>query len=259
VLAAQPPPPSKELDAEAHLERGLLYVQLRQYHAQRPTSTGPCTRPQTAPRRRGCPRYSQAIERNPQDAEAYHLRATHLRWGQGDKWDKAIDDHSQAIERAPQRLDLVVCRGMLYLRMGQKDKAAEDFRKFGGQGPDQANSLAWELATAPNLLHREPSLAVELARQAIRQAPREASYWTTLGVAHYRLGAWAAAIQALEEAEKLAPGKHLGFNAFFLAMCHHQLDDTARARAQYDRAVRWGQENQGKLLGAQQQELKAFR
>ena len=31
VLAAEPPPPSKELDAEAYFERGLLHVQLRQY------------------------------------------------------------------------------------------------------------------------------------------------------------------------------------------------------------------------------------
>jgi uncharacterized protein HemY len=84
-------------------------------------------------------------------------------------------------------------------------------------------------------------------------------YWNTLGVAHYRLGEWAAAIQALREAEKLAPGKYFSFNAFFLAMCHHQLGDPVKAREQYESAVRWCEENQVRLGPAAQQELKAFR
>jgi tetratricopeptide (TPR) repeat protein len=83
-------------------------------------------------------------------------------------------------------------------------------------------------------------------------------YWTTLGVAHYRLGEWQAALKALEEAEKLAPGRSFGSMAFFLAMCHHQLGDLAKAQQHYDRAVRWCQENQDKLDSARQQQLKAF-
>src|SRR5262249_2351834 len=87
----------------------------------------------------------------------------------------------------------------------------------------------------------------------------KASFWNTLGVAHYRAREWEAAVRALEESEKLAPGKFLGYNAFFLAMCHQQLGDTARAREQFDGAVSWFQENQGKMSAGQQQELKAFR
>src|SRR5262249_17560411 len=82
--------------------------------------------------------------------------------------------------------------------------------------------------------------------------------WNTLGVAHYRSEEWEAAIQALEECEKLAAGKYFACNAFFLAMCHHQLGDTATARDYYDRAVRWWRGNQEKLSAQQQQELKAF-
>ena len=115
------------------------------------------------------------------------------------------------------------------------------------------------LATSPDLLEREPSLAVELAEQATRQVPGEASYWTTLGIAHYRAGEWQAAVEALEEAEKLTPGERFSLNAFVLALCHHQLGDPVEARDFYDRAVRWGQENQSKLSAQQQQELKDFR
>jgi tetratricopeptide (TPR) repeat protein len=143
--------------------------------------------------------------------------------------------------------------------MGRKDEAAQIYRQAVGRNANQANCLAWELATAPNLFHREPTLAVELAKQAVRLAPAEASYWNTLGVAHYRGRDWKAAVQALDEAEKLAPGKYLGFNALFLALCHHQLGDPDRAREHYDRAVRWYEENEGRLPAQQRQELKAFR
>jgi tetratricopeptide (TPR) repeat protein len=200
---------------------------------------------------------SEAIERNSRDAGAYHHRAhTHERLGQ---WREAIADYAKAIDLKPQNLSWRVCRGRAYLRMGQKDKAAEDFRQAGELKPKEANNLAWELANSPNVLLRDPGLAVELAQQAVRQAPKEALYWNTLGVAHYRAGEWEAAIKALEEAETLAPAKYFGFNALFLAMCHHQLGDSVKAKDYYDRAVLWCQENQGKLSAAHQEELKRFR
>jgi tetratricopeptide (TPR) repeat protein len=121
------------------------------------------------------------------------------------------------------------------------------------------NEVAWWLVTASNPVHREPALAVELAQQVVRQAPREAVYWKTLGVAYYRSGEWEAALQALEEAEKVAPGRYFGSNAYFQAMCHHQLGDPAKAKDYYDRAVRWCQEDPDNLASAQQRELEAFR
>src|SRR5262249_49763160 len=154
---------------------------------------------------------------------------------------------------------MLVWRGRAYLRTGQEDRAAEDFRKAGALNPEEASRLARKLATSPDPWHRELTLAVELAQQAVRQAPAGATYWNTLGVAHYRTSAWKAAVRALEEAEKLAPGKSLGFNALFLAMCRQQLDDPAGGREDYERAVRWWQENEGKLSAQQQREFQAFR
>jgi tetratricopeptide (TPR) repeat protein len=258
VLAAKRPPPSAELDARAHLERGLLYVQLRQYaRAWADFERASTLDPKRPPWVEAFHAHSQAIERNPQEAEAYHWRA-HARERLG-RWAEAIDDHSQAIHRAPSVRGLRVCRRRSYLRTGQVDKAAEDLREAHGRDAKQMNVLAWWLATAPNPVHRDPSLAVELAEQAVRQEPREAVYWTTLGVAHYRSGEWQAALQALKEAEKRAPGKNFSFNAFFLAMCHHQLGDPAKAKDHYDRAVRWRPEDPGNLDSAKQQELKALR
>src|SRR5262249_43594946 len=124
---------------------------------------------------------------------------------------------------------------------------------------DLANRLAWELVSSPNVPRRDPAQALVLARQAVRQAPREATYWNTLGVASYRAKQWEAAVRALEEAEDLAPGKYLGFNALFLAMCQHQLGNAAKAREEFDRAVRWSQDHQTRLPAPHQEEFKAFR
>jgi serine/threonine protein kinase/WD40 repeat protein/Tfp pilus assembly protein PilF len=258
VLAAKPPPPSAELDAQAHLERGLLYAQLRNYSGAwadfKKASTLNPKRPPWDDVVRG---FSQAIARKPQDAEGYHGRAhAQERLGQ---WEKAVDDHSEAIKRAPQRLDILVCRGKTYLRMNQKHKAREDFRRAVEGNADRANRLARELATSTNVLYREPSLAVELAAQATRLAPGQATYWNTLGIAHYRAGDWQAAVKALEEAEKLEPGVCLGFNALFLAMSYHRLQNTSSAWHHYEQAIRWCQENESKLSAQMQQDLKAFR
>jgi tetratricopeptide (TPR) repeat protein len=245
------------LDAEAHWERGLLYAQLRQYpKAVDDINRANSLTPERLPWEEAVRAFSEVIERHPRDAEAYHQRAhAHARLPQ---WESAFDDFAEALTLAPERLDLYVCRGRTYLHVGQKDKAAADYRQ-AAQKPELANRAAWELATSANARLREPALAVELARQATRQAPGEAAYWTTFGVAHYRAREWEAAVQALEEAEKRAPGKHLGFNALFRAMCHHQLGDSARAKGHFDRAVRWCQDNEGKLSARQQQELQTFR
>ena len=103
------------------------------------------------------------------------------------------------------------------------------------------------------------SAAIDLAKHALRQMPGEPMYWNTLGVAHYRRDEWHSAVEALEEAERLAPDKYFGFNAYFLAMCHHQLGDTAKAKDYFDGAGRWCQENQSKLSATHVRELQAFR
>jgi serine/threonine protein kinase/WD40 repeat protein/Tfp pilus assembly protein PilF len=244
VLSPEPISPSKHLDAEAYFERGLLLVGLRQSpwpDIDRARALDPDVLCWDKVLRAA----SQVIERDPADARAHHLRAHMHEWL--GEWEQAAADHSRAIELAPEKRDYLVCRGRAYLRTGQPDKAEEDFQNVGEQKPDEANSLAFEVVASPNPLAPERRLALALARQATRQAPGEALYWSTLGAAYYWEGEWEAALQALDEAEKRAPGKHVGFNAYFRALCQEQLGDSAKARDSYDRAVRWYEENQGKV------------
>src|SRR5262249_57765634 len=90
------------------------------------------------------------------------------------------------------------------------------------------NDWAWLLATCPEEKVRDPKRAVQLARRAVEADPR-ASYWNTLGVAHYRAGSWTDARRALEQ----SMAGHRGgdsFDWFFLAMAYWQQGERGGAR-----------------------------
>jgi tetratricopeptide (TPR) repeat protein len=116
------------------------------------------------------------------------------------------------------------------------------------------NDLAWLLARKPDSTLRNQGRAVELAREAVRRAPNASHFRKTLGVARYRAGDLKGAIEALAKSEELAPGKVLGFNAFFLAMAHWHLGHKHESRQWYDRAVQWMKKNRPK-----DHELRRFR
>src|SRR5262249_43709866 len=163
-------PPSKELDAEAYFERALFLVELRHPHS--PWSDFDRIRalnPKVLRWDQVLQVCTQVIERHPEHAKTHRLRAhTHEYLGQ---WAQALADHSRSIKLAPQSLDYLICRGRAYLHTGQMEKAEQDFRKAGEQKPATANLRAFEIIASPNPLDRERSLALELAKQAIRQVP----------------------------------------------------------------------------------------
>jgi serine/threonine-protein kinase len=100
-------------------------------------------------------------------------------------------------------------------------------------------NLARILAAAPDPQVRDPQEAARLAQQAIKIAPRAADSWQILGMALYRAGDWPGAIQALEKSEEIGSATELGLNGFFLAMSHWQLGQPVKARAWFDRASVW--------------------
>jgi tetratricopeptide (TPR) repeat protein len=121
-------------------------------------------------------------------------------------------------------------------------------RKAARNGKDSAathNVLAWFLATSPNPVVRNPVLAVELAPEATRRAPEAAAPWNTLGVAHYRAGAWKEARAAWEKSMQLGKGGS-GGDWLFLAMTVWQQGDKESARTWYEKAVRWMDEHDPK-------------
>jgi serine/threonine protein kinase/Tfp pilus assembly protein PilF len=118
----------------------------------------------------------------------------------------------------------------------------EDTGRRTANDPRTQNELAGFLADNRHPSFRDPALAVELARRAVRAAPGEGKYWNTLGVAHYRAGDWKSAVAALDKAMALRKGGD-GPDWFFLAMAHWRLGHRQDARQWYARAEKWAAEH----------------
>ena len=115
--------------------------------------------------------------------------------------------------------------------------------------PTVSNSLAWVLATCPgrafwnaNRTVELAEKAVELAEKAVELSPQTATYWNTLGVAHYRAGNSDKTIETLNRSMALRNGGD-SFDWFFLAMAHWQRGEKDEARSWYGRAVEWMEKN----------------
>jgi serine/threonine protein kinase/WD40 repeat protein/Tfp pilus assembly protein PilF len=119
------------------------------------------------------------------------------------------------------------------------------------------NNLAWLLLTGPKEL-RDPAQALPEARKAVAANPDEPLYQNTLGVALYRVGQFAEAVNALEKSLRRGMGKTDAFDLFFLAMCHHRLGDAAKAKDRRQRGACWFECHQSELTPEWQAELTAF-
>jgi WD40 repeat protein len=119
------------------------------------------------------------------------------------------------------------------------------------------NNLAWDYLAAPAAL-RDVEAALPLAEKAVRLASTTAIYRNTLGVAYYRAGRYRDAVEVLRPNIEKQEDRALAYDLYFLAMSHHRLGETPRARDFYDWAVRWVS-MQPDLRPEQREELTAFR
>jgi tetratricopeptide (TPR) repeat protein len=102
------------------------------------------------------------------------------------------------------------------------------------------NDLAWMLVTDPDPRVFDPSQALMLAEEAVRSATDNDASWNTLGVARYRTGDWAGAIEALERsALSSLNGQGTAFDHYFLSMSWSRLQHEGQAREWIERGVAW--------------------
>jgi serine/threonine protein kinase/WD40 repeat protein len=118
------------------------------------------------------------------------------------------------------------------------------------------NDQAWRLVTGP-VGQRDPARALALIQAAVKREPGNPLLLNTLGVAQYRNQQYKEAAAALEKSLAAGQGRADAYDLFFLAMCHHRLGDAAKARACYDRALKWWHGQKG-LSAERAEELKAF-
>jgi Flp pilus assembly protein TadD len=175
---------------------------------------------------------------------------------------QAESEYREAARLKPDLPEPHVNLGRVLAVQGKWAAAAAELRRATEVKPDfpkgQSN-YAWLLATCPQNELRNLSLAVTLAKRATELAPREGSYWNTLGVAQYRAGQWQAAIAALERSMALQNGGD-AIDWLFLAMANWQLGHKGEARKWYTKATKWIDKNksQDEDLGRIRAEARAF-
>ncbi|MBI81766.1 MAG: hypothetical protein CMJ81_01090 [Planctomycetaceae bacterium] len=105
------------------------------------------------------------------------------------------------------------------------------------------NNLALLLLHCPVPELRDIRLAKESAQRAIRVAPENSFYCTSLGIAEYREGNWTQAVEWLQKAVQLQSGQAMAPEQFFLAMTLWQQSAGPNDEADqyFDAAVEWMQ------------------
>lgn len=163
-------------------------------------------------------------------------------------------DHFRALATARERLARVVAgMGRTAEAIEEREAALairEAIRAADPDHPDDRdcrvnslNDLAWLLVSDDDPGPRDPAHAVRLAERAVREAPGRGDCWNTLGVARFRAGDWAGAVEALERSAASGPDGGTAFDFFFLAMSWRRLGDKVTARDWFDRAVAWSTRN----------------
>jgi Flp pilus assembly protein TadD len=100
------------------------------------------------------------------------------------------------------------------------------------EDPRVLNEAAWMVVRSRDAGKDASTAALRRAEAAVRLAPGDGGILNTLGIAHYRLGDYAKALETLEQSEKLNAAKGpLPADLAFVVMAHHHLGHKEQARA----------------------------
>jgi tetratricopeptide (TPR) repeat protein len=115
------------------------------------------------------------------------------------------------------------------------DRLLAEFPDYKPVAAEGARRPAEWLLSAPG---RDPERALALTRRVVELDPKDQLGWKWLGVAEYRSGHWAAAIEAAEKCIALRGDGGWAFQFLVIALSHARLGNTDRAREWYAKAGR---------------------
>ncbi len=128
--------------------------------------------------------YSQAIERNSQNTDAYYKRAN-VYYDMGD-YAAAIKDYTQAININPTNTNALYNRGLAYYDSGDKRNAIQDFTQLIQQNPNDTHAYYQRALTYYDLGDYRTS--IEDYTQVIRLDPTNPNAYSGRGLARSATG-----------------------------------------------------------------------
>jgi tetratricopeptide (TPR) repeat protein len=111
--------------------------------------------------------------------------------------------------------------------------AASRERQGIPDGPDRWNNDAWMVVRSPRQTPEAYAAALKHAEAAVQAAPDNGYFINTLGVAQYRMGQYAEALETLTKSDKLNATKNgsIPADVAFLAMVRYRLGQKEEANA----------------------------
>ena len=173
----------KNLTAEGHLIKGNAYYSEKKFN-------------------KAIEEYTEAIELNPKDANAYYNRGTV--YGKDIKeFDKAIEDYNKTIEIDPKHANAYNNRGNVYINIKKFDKAIEDYNKTIEIYPKDANAYNNRGIVYTNI--KKFDKAIEDFNKAIELNPKLAEAYNNRGVVYTDIKEFDKAIKDYNKAIVLNP------------------------------------------------------
>jgi adenylate cyclase len=164
-----------------------------------------------------------------------HLSAWRYGWGKGNELETAAALARKALELDPSCADAHALLGYYNLLAGQHDAAIAEGERSVALSPNHADHAA-NLACSCAVGDR-PDEAVSLLRKAIRLSPVYPTwYLNILGFAHYRLGQYELAAEAVSLGLQREPA-HADCR-LILAACHHAMGRVDEARREAAEVLR---------------------
>jgi tetratricopeptide (TPR) repeat protein len=164
--------------------------------------------------------------------------------GQG-SWQEVTADLKRVTDLGSTNIMVWYCHALLVLNQGNREafcaECQEIFDRFGNTKDAQtANDVAAICSQTSGVLNEsQKRQAVQLATLAVRGRPDNHTYQNTLGMALYRAGELEAARAQFEKSLQAKTRDEDLYDWLDLAMVHHDLGHTERAKEYYAQAGRW--------------------
>lgn len=188
--------------------------------------------------------YTKAIELDPGNAMAYHLRG--IAYGALKLYEKAIKDYNKAIELNPDHSSFYNNRGVFYEDLRQYEDALKDYSKAIELDPGQAKAHS-NRGFAYNLLGQDEKALADCDK-AIELDPTYAVAYHNRGKIYCDSGQYKKAIENFSKAIELDPGNAIFY--FNRAGCYYyELNQYDKALADFSKAIELDPKHKDAYLG----------